>query len=57
MLAHPVVAPGELLVIVVAEAQATSLLLLHLSKAFDLAALHGNGAWRGRLGAWRCQQG
>jgi hypothetical protein len=54
------VAPGVLLVAVVAEAIAVSLLLLRLGDSLDLATLDGNrrgcccsGTWRRRQRPWQ----
>jgi hypothetical protein len=42
-LAHPVMAPGEFVVAVVTEPEAVALFLFCLGKAFDGAALDGDG--------------
>ena len=56
MLADAVVAPGEFLVAVVAEAEAAPLLLLHLSETLDRLALHRDRGLGDRFGRWRRRQ-
>ena len=56
MLAHPVGAACVLFVAVVAQAEATALLLFHLGEALDRASIDGDRRWGG-LGRCRSRQG